>query len=50
MLRSKCEYFLSQIFINFTGSPLYEEFLDMSQFTLFCSPHLHKWTLVTYTH
>ncbi len=30
MLRSKCLYnFWSQIFLNFTGSPLYEEFLGI---------------------
>ncbi len=27
MVRSKCLNFWSQIFINFTSSPLYEEFL-----------------------
>jgi len=29
------------MFINFTGSPRYEELLViMSQFTLFCYPHI----------
>ncbi len=44
--------FWSQIFINFTATPLYEDFLgyNMSQFTLLCYPHLHKWTIVSCTH
>ncbi len=49
MVRSKClNNFWSHIFSNFTGS---EEFLyNMSQFTLFCYPHLHKWAKVSCTH
>ncbi len=36
MVRSNClNNFLSQIFINFTGNPLYEEYLGVQYVTVY---------------